>query len=875
MFSSGQLEVQNATCTLLLQCYLGTARHARVRVRTLIHLEQMHMPIDFTKISPITSSRRPIDPIELFQSLKVKDTAINDLWLAQGDALRQWHAHRERTDVAIVLNTGAGKTLVGLLAAQSLVNDTNGHVVYACGSIQLVEQTAEKAKGYGLDVTTYFQGNFSNSQYQSGLAPCITTYHALFNGKSRFLRTPPAALVFDDAHAAEHLLREQFTLRINREKSPQLFKQVAALFAGYHSRIGKGIGYTETYQRKDANATWFIPPFVVYDNFGELQRLLLEADLGSKNETKFPWEFLRDQIDLCCCFVSGRDLYFTPPTVPTMALSYFQRGPRRIYLSATLTAKDAFLRTFGKVPNPIIAPATTAGECERLILIPRKNKRCTDDIDVASRIVASKKALVLVPSRKKAEKWAKIVGPQDGEDVSKQVELFKKANPPAKLLMVGRYDGVDLPGDTCRVLVIDELPSSVGPLERYLWEKLGIHRILRSTVASRVVQSFGRISRGMSDHGVVILTGESLFNWLLIPANRAALPKFLRHQLELGLTISEQSANCSELIGAADQCLNRDPGWLNFYERSMEANPLGPDAQTDEDASTIAQIEVDFGNAYWARDYVGAARLLSAGLNTTFETSGNAGAWHALWLGYCYQRLGDRPQALVLYGRARGATKNIPPSDVQPTVDAVSLSTQVTEVARFLFNGSQVDRSGFRNFVSDLSALEGGASPPQVEEAIRKLGEYLGLESTRPERERGTGPDVLWDTEGGPAFNQELKTDKGPNSNYYKKDVGQLYDHTQWVRDNSASTTILSTFVGPVLSAADDANPGPDLTLIELTEYKAVADRLRVALEDICARAIPTTLAKTVLEIFQERSLLWPDLYDTMRKHVLRELKNS
>ena len=60
------------------------------------------------------------------------------------------HANRDKDDVAVVLNTGAGKTLVGLLIAQSLVNETKRQVVYACSSIQLVEQTATKAEGYGL-----------------------------------------------------------------------------------------------------------------------------------------------------------------------------------------------------------------------------------------------------------------------------------------------------------------------------------------------------------------------------------------------------------------------------------------------------------------------------------------------------------------------------------------------------------------------------------------------------------------------------------------------------------------------------------------------------------------------------------------------------
>src|SRR5436190_7359140 len=168
------------------------------------------MPINFRDIKLQTTPKHPIDPIELFRSLK--RTEINDLWLAQGQALQEWHEHRSLPDVAIMLNTGAGKTLVGLLAAQSLVNETNGPVVYACSSIQLVEQTANMAQSYGLDVTTYFRGDFNNNLYHQRSATCITTYHALFNGKSRFFHEGVVGAVFDDAHTAEHLLRDQFTL---------------------------------------------------------------------------------------------------------------------------------------------------------------------------------------------------------------------------------------------------------------------------------------------------------------------------------------------------------------------------------------------------------------------------------------------------------------------------------------------------------------------------------------------------------------------------------------------------------------------------------------------------------------------------------------
>ena len=82
------------------------------------------MSFDFSRLNVASQQPRPEDPIVIFQGAAITDGNINDLWLGQGDALREWHAHRDERDVAVVLNTGAGKTLVGLLIAQSLVNET-------------------------------------------------------------------------------------------------------------------------------------------------------------------------------------------------------------------------------------------------------------------------------------------------------------------------------------------------------------------------------------------------------------------------------------------------------------------------------------------------------------------------------------------------------------------------------------------------------------------------------------------------------------------------------------------------------------------------------------------------------------------------------
>lgn len=250
------------------------------------------MSFDFSRLNYPSQQSRPVDPIEIFQSSAVSDENINDLWLAQGDALREWNEDREQSDVAVVLNTGAGKTLVGLLIAQSLVNETQGQVVYACSSIQLVKQTAEKAKGYGLPVTTYFHGRFSRDDYyHRAQAACITTYQALFNGKTRFRTDDVVAAIFDDAHTAEHILRDQFSLSISSVEMQDVYLQIAALFQPYHTTVGLGSRYEEIVEG-ESSRQFLIHPSELRRNVAELRRILRQADLSSFIDTMFSWEYI-------------------------------------------------------------------------------------------------------------------------------------------------------------------------------------------------------------------------------------------------------------------------------------------------------------------------------------------------------------------------------------------------------------------------------------------------------------------------------------------------------------------------------------------------------------------------------------------------------
>lgn len=86
----------------------------------------------------VDTAAKPVDPLKVFKQSTLRGS-IENIWEPQAEALRGWHAHRDKPDVVVEMNTGGGKTLVGLLMARSLVNVTNERVLYVVANNQLVE----------------------------------------------------------------------------------------------------------------------------------------------------------------------------------------------------------------------------------------------------------------------------------------------------------------------------------------------------------------------------------------------------------------------------------------------------------------------------------------------------------------------------------------------------------------------------------------------------------------------------------------------------------------------------------------------------------------------------------------------------------------
>src|SRR5699024_9993434 len=95
-------------------------------------------------------------------------------------------------------------------------------------------------------------------------------------------------------------------------------------------------------------------------------------------------------------------------------------------------------------------------------------------------------------------------------DIEAEVERLRLGNHSGNVVIVNRYDGIDLPDDACRLLVIDSLPFALSNSERRESAALRDSEAMVSRQVQRLEQGMGRAVRSRDDRCAVILTGPRL-----------------------------------------------------------------------------------------------------------------------------------------------------------------------------------------------------------------------------------------------------------------------------------------------------------------------------------------------------------------------------
>lgn len=760
------------------------------------------MTIDFKSIST-TEGEPPRHPRDIFASLPNRPDEMQYLRGPQDQVVDQWWERRNENDLVIKMNTGGGKTLVGLLIARSSLNENKGPAAYLVPDNFLVSQVMSEAEKLGINATT----DSADPDYSRARSILITSFQKLFNGKSVFGvdgsagREPsalrPETIVIDDAHACLSIAEDTSRLLIP-SNWPQ-YGQLLDLLA-HEIEQQSPAGYRSL---KDGDPWAFQE--VPFWGWIDKQNEILEAlqPLAGEDEFMFSWPLIADVLPDCRAVFTGRELEIAPACLNSNALRGFRLAQRRIYLTATLADDGVLVRDFGADPDRVSHPIhpSNAGDIgDRLILIPQQTHPESNESelrDLILKIAETETVVVIVPSKAAASTWTddqnRILDRNNLED---GIATIHGESSDGVFVLVNRYDGVDIPGAACNILVIDGLPEALNPLGRLDASQLDGSRLPPTAQIQRLEQGMGRTTRSNDDHSVIFLIGRRLTERLSSVRSRQSLSPATRKQLELSEAVEQQlrGSELGSLEDVVQQCLNRDPAWIKVNRENLATLRYPPISVPVEDIALREAFEFSLQN-----DYSSAVDALQRAINGSDEP---------VVRGYLKQRMAayehhiNAVEAQKIQKSARADNPNVLRPIGGVKYERISGPSEIQASALTLFLEEQYQTGnalliGMEAILSDLNWGE-LQNHKRFEKAWSLVAFHLGFTAQLPELETGRGPDVLWACDNSNFLVCEAKNMVGSDHSVYKKDAEQLSNSIDWFKEQySAGCTATPLLIHP------------------------------------------------------------------------------
>ncbi len=108
-------------------------------------------------------------------------------------------------------------------------------------------------------------------------------------------------------------------------------------------------------------------------------------------------------------------------------------------------------------------------------------------------------------------------------------------DPRGHLVTAGRYDGLDLAGDICRLVVLPSVPAASTEFERFVMAYLGDAAFMRHRAGQRITQALGRANRRPGDWAMYVGLAPNFGTLLAQSAVRQAIPADVRPVIDAAL----------------------------------------------------------------------------------------------------------------------------------------------------------------------------------------------------------------------------------------------------------------------------------------------------------------------------------------------------
>ncbi|HEC67668.1 MAG TPA: DEAD/DEAH box helicase [Candidatus Desulfofervidus auxilii] len=773
--------------------------------------------VDFSKKLKERKVIRKIDPIEIYDSLDRK-SETGPLRPSQEYILNEWFSkYRDKKDLIIKLHTGEGKTLIGLLILHSRLNSNEGPCLYICPNIYLVEQTCLEADKFGVPYCRIGEDNQLPEDFLSGKKILITHVHKVFNGLTIFgldaKAIPIKHIVLDDSHACIDSLKDTFTIKISSDH--KLYSDFLALFEDDLITQGEG-SYLEI-KAGDFNTLLPIPYWAWIDKKSEVISKLIQYK--NENEIKFVWPLIKDNIENCQAYVSGKYVEISPVYSPIYKFTFFTNADQRILMSATTQDDSFFIKGLGFSPETVSQPLTyekLKWSGEKLILIPSLINEELDRNFIVTKFAKPNPRkkfgiVAIVPSFKKAAHYQNLGATiTTSSSIYEILQKLKSGELENTIVVVNRYDGIDLPDESCRILILDSKPFFDSLSDRYEESCRPTSDIVNIKIAQKIEQGIGRSVRGEKDYSIIVITGGDLTKFLMSPLTKRYFSHQTQKQIEIALEVAELAKNDFKedespfevVRSLINQVLRRDEGWKQFYQERM--NEISTNGSKPE-INHILYLEKKAQDVLIKGDLEESIELIQQ-IVDELDDEEEKGWYLQLMARYKYKISKVESNKIQKSAYQKNLQLMIPKEGIVYKKLEFINENRLKRIKDWIkkfdsYSDMMVEIDGM------LEDLSFGMPSEKFESALKSVGEALGFLSQRPDKEFKKGPDNLWCGVDNKYFIFECKSEVDDSrKTISKSEAGQMNNHCGWFESEYGSVPVKRILIIPIRILSKEAN---------------------------------------------------------------------
>ncbi|WP_074408143.1 DEAD/DEAH box helicase [Aquimarina megaterium] len=797
--------------------------------------------IDFNKRINKLKEEKQSNPLEIYENLD-RSSDKGPLRPAQKSILQEWFTHRSyEKDTIIKLHTGRGKTLIGFLILQSKLNQNSKPCLYVCPNKFLAEQTCLQAKQFGIKYCTIGEDKNLPQEFLDGESILISHAQKMFNGFTKFgLGTRAVklgAIILDDSHSCIDTIEDSFTitLKSNQETYKEIFKILE------HPLEDQGFARLQEIRGGNGDDILGVPYWIWHEKYHQITEILAKNKNNEDEDYKFAWNLIKDQIENCHCILSASKIEIRPYLNPIENYGSFHTADTRIFMSATTNNDSFFIKGLGLSAETVCNPLLYSKEVwsgEKMILLPYNidNYLSRNGIvkHFASPDTQRKYGIVILTSSfKKSKLWEEHGAISlESSTISEKIKDLRSGNYERALIIANRYDGIDLPDNSCRILIIDSKPHFDNLFDRYQEEVRKESDMIDIKIAQKIEQGFGRGVRGEKDYCVILLTGKDMHQIILDPRYRKFFSKQTQEQVKIGKDVTrfatedaDSKDSLKTLKDVINTCLSRDDGWKEYYKQRMDDIEH---IKKENKILSILEKEKFAEEAYRNLEYDKAKDITQKIIDDYIEPGNDTEkGWYIQEMGR-FIHLISPENANKFQIEAHKKNKNLfKPSSGMIVTKLTIRQDRIEKIKNWIgkhggFSEMQITLEGI------LSNLSFGVKADLFEQALEETGKLLGFESERPEKYWKIGPDNLWCISNGKYILFECKNDVSENrKEIYKKETGQMSNSCDWFDKKYHKCIVKPAMIINTRKLAQDASMDPRVEILKKNNLRSLKNNIK------------------------------------------------